>query len=417
MAMSEAKRQQIVEMCKVHKSLDLDLELRRQEALEQLRDDHPDWIEGWLQTEMRKWGRKHDPKHDPEQEEEAGPAWEPGPEVEPTKAPMSMLDFMCVKFPPREFLVPGIIAERMIGVTAGRPQVGKTPLVMQWALSVARGEPWTKGMEPSKKAGVLWLGLERGPEVLQQQLRELLGKGVPPDNFYVQWEWPRLGLGAERLIEDFLKEHPDVGLVCIDTWGQAKPKKTRQGGMLAYDDDYADVQHLRNIVKAHLVAIELITHQNQSKDTLDMLASIYGGTGFVGAVDVRRLLTKGKNDRGQLQVGGTLVKPEAQRLTFVYPKWQPIDTIEAMEEMQAEAEKAMQTAFEALRKFGPAGATYGDWLHDTGLPESSFNRHRKILIDKGYASMSEGKGRKLYHAVVSGSLSDLLAGEDEGEKA
>ena len=230
------------------------------------------------------------------------------------RAPVSLSEFMQVEFPKREFLVPGIVAERSIGVTAGRPQTGKTPLLLQLALSIATGTPWTKGAEPSKKVGVLWLGLERGPEVLQEQLRALLGRQAVPDNFYVRCSWPRFcarreagdhGDYMEDLIDQFLEEHPDVKFVVVDTWGQAKPARQRQGGMLAYDDDYADVQVLRRIVLDREVAIELITHQNQSKDTLDMLASVYGGTGFVGALDVRRLLTKAKGGKGRLEVGGT----------------------------------------------------------------------------------------------------------------
>jgi hypothetical protein len=97
-----------------------------------------------------------------------------------------------------------------------------------------------------------------------------------------------------------------------------------------------------------------------------------------------------------------------QRLVFDYPKWRPMEAKDAAEEAAAE-EGSVQTAFEALRKFGPGGARHGEWLAESGLKPSTFNRHRQALIDENWVlppNPNDPPAKRKYIAMVSGGLTE-----------
>lgn len=310
----------------------------------------------------------------------------------------SLRDLMGQNYLPRQFLVHDFVPERSIGVLAGRPQAGKTPLLQKWALSIVRGERWAEQASASKQAEVLWLGLERGPEVLQHQFRAMLRDKEwrdtePPDGLHVAWGWPRLGVGGEKYLCEFLLGRPLVKLVCVDPWPLFKPNMNRREGVLMYEDDYADISILREFVLEFGVGFELILHANQSRDPVDMMAAIYGNTGFVGVVDVRRLLTKGKTDMGKLELGGTLVQPKTERLVFEYPHWRFKTNGDGGGEEEEDTASRDKTAFDALLKFGPGGARRGEWEAEAGLPKSTFNRALTALVDANWVAQPQGRGK------------------------
>lgn len=308
--------------------------------------------------------------------------------------PVRLSDFGDWEFPPRKYLVPGFLPERTIGATAGRPVIGKTPLLQQWALAIAQGETWTlmpdEGMSTEcRKVEVLWLGLERGPEVLHEQFRAF--NEFPP-GLHVEWDWPRLSLGGETYLENFLKANSAVQEVFIDHWGLFKPPGGREG-MGAYDDDYEAVTRLRSFIQKFGAGFELICHANQGKDPVDFLAAFYGNTGFVGAVDVRRLLKRGKGVNGTLQVQGTGVAPDTHKLVFDYPRWRfpnKVDAMLAADEEDGGPRNRKETAYEALLQFGPKGASRGEWFAQTGLRNSTFNRALQALVDENWVIQPEG---------------------------
>jgi AAA domain len=312
-----------------------------------------------------------------------------------------------LEYPPQQFLVPALIPEGTIFAIAARPQVGKTPLSHQWALSVAAGAPWCEGAEPSAKAEVLVLGLERGPHVLQRQIKAQLSGGELPGGMHFHYTWPRVNEGGAEKLRGWLRSHPAVKLVVIDHWAMLKPTDGREG-VAAYDDDYKAVGFLRALVIEFGVSFILVMHANQSKEHIDTLAAFYGNTGFVASVDVRAFLSRGKTDKGKLEWGGTEVEPQIRRLVFDYPKWRPMKAADAAAEEAAE-EPGIQTAFEALRKFGPEGARHGEWLAESGLKASTFNRHRQALIDANWVLPPDPNAppsKRKYIALVKGGLAE-----------
>jgi hypothetical protein len=337
-----------------------------------------------------------------------GAAAEKSPPFKAGDAPLSGRDFLQLQYPPQRFLVPELIPEGSIFAIAARPQVGKTPWAHQVAISVAAGEPWCEGAKPSAKAEVLVLGLERGPHLLQRQIKAQLGDGDLPEGMNFHFTWPRVNKGGAEKLRAWLKDHPAVKLVLVDHWALLKPEDGREG-VAAYDDDYKAVMFLRELVIEFGVSFILVMHANQSKEHVDMLAAFYGNTGFVGAVDVRAFLSRsGKTVKGKLEWGGTEVEPQVKRLVFDYPKWRPMGAEDAAEEDAAE-EGTKTTAFEALRRFGPGGARHGEWLAESGLKASTFNRHRQALIDENWVlppNPTAPPKERVYIAMVQGGVND-----------
>lgn len=294
--------------------------------------------------------------------------------------PVTLQALMRKDLPPLKFLVPGILPENAIMLLGARPQVGKTPLVHQMFLSIATGTSWSPGEPASAKGEVLLLGLERGERVLQRQLGAFLPDttNVPP-GFHVAWSWLPMDRDGFSELDDWLDHHPAVRAVGIDPWSLVKPLADKKGGMEAYWEDYADINQLRRLVRKHNIAIVLVIHTNQSEEHKDMMASFYGNTGQVAAVDVRALLKRkrGATD-GTLDIGGTEIEETKYKMRFDYPRWSKRDTGE-VEEHDA-LSKNQEKMLRALRD---DCLSYTDWHKASGVAERTFADNRPKLIAMG----------------------------------
>lgn len=264
-------------------------------------------------------------------------------------APVELGEFMARKHAPLKFLVPDLILEKSISCIGGRPRGAKTPLLIQLGLSCAWGEPWCDGVTtPSTKTGVLHLGLERGEQVLQQQIRAHLdGKSVP-SGFHVQWNWPRFDQGGIEGLDQWLGAHKDVGLVTLDPWVLLRPKDGKKDGVAAYFEDYDDINLLRGLRDKHGVAFLMSMHTNQNKEPIDMTASLYGNTGFAGALDMVGLVINKK----QLVFEGTLIERQKWNMAFKFPRW-VLKGVEDVDEAVVEVDDRDAHVLVVLNDLGP----------------------------------------------------------------
>jgi hypothetical protein len=99
-------------------------------------------------------------------------------------------------FAPIKFIVKGYVVE---GATllGGRPKVGKSWLVLDWALAAARGG-FCFGDVHCKEGSVLFLALEDNERRLKARINKILGDSNWPEKFEYATEWPRANEGALR---------------------------------------------------------------------------------------------------------------------------------------------------------------------------------------------------------------------------
>jgi hypothetical protein len=205
----------------------------------------------------------------------------------------SLPDLLSWELPPVCWTIPEMLPEGLT-LLAGKPKLGKSWLALSVALSIAAGGV-ALGAQPVAKGDVLYLALEDNARRLQSRARQLLASMTQtPNNLDFALDWPRLGEGGLAYLEEYLKAHPDLRLVVIDTWARVAPPSGERR-CSQYEGDYESLTPLKRLADTYHVSI-LAVHHLRKTGSSDVLDEIIGSTGVTGAVDGTMIL---KRDRGQ----------------------------------------------------------------------------------------------------------------------
>jgi hypothetical protein len=241
--------------------------------LEQQGCDEP---EAWLQARLR------------EPEPEARPEPEPTPAPEPDEISLADLEHEVIQ--PLLWIVPEYLPEGLT-VLAGKPKIGKSWLMLNVALAVARGtEALGKFVE---QGDVLYCGLEDGKRRMQARVRHILGPANKnwPNNFSFRRNLAPLDLGGLETLEEWCIKHPNRRLIVIDVLGKVRGQKARNEEPYQYD--YRLMSMLQQLAMRYRIAVVIVHHVRKS-DAEDVLDTISGTTGIAGAADLALVLGKTK---------------------------------------------------------------------------------------------------------------------------
>jgi AAA domain-containing protein len=222
----------------------------------------------------------------------------PPPAASPTESKpkiFSLQELLSWELPPTRWAIPEILPEGLT-LLAGKPKLGKSWLALSAALSIACGGV-ALGTQPVIRGDVLYLALEDNARRLQARTRRLLAsmKSVP-NGIDFALDWPRLGEGGLASLEDYLKAHPGVRLVVIDTWARVAPP-SGENRRSQYEGDYEALSPLKHLADTYHVSI-LAVHHLRKTGSSDVLDEITGSIGMTGAVDGTLIL---KRERGQAE--------------------------------------------------------------------------------------------------------------------
>ena len=84
---------------------------------------------------------------------------------------------------------------------------------------------WGCEIEPHT---VLYLSLEDTFNRLQKRLLQLVGSEEAPERLVMQTECSSIGQGLEEQLTSFLYQHPDTGLIVIDTFAKGAFQRPEQ---------------------------------------------------------------------------------------------------------------------------------------------------------------------------------------------
>ena len=199
---------------------------------------------------------------------------------------VSMTALYDTDFEGQEPLIDGLLY-RGAYLLAGSPKVGKSFLMAQLAYQVSTGLPlWGYKV---RKTGVLYFALEDNYARLQRRLFRMFGAEAA-ENLYFATHCKTANSGLEDQIRSFMKEHPNTGLIIIDTL-----KRVREvgGADFSYSSDYDIVARLKTVADSYKVTMVIVHHTRklEADDKFDMIA---GTNGLLGAADGAFLLTKEK---------------------------------------------------------------------------------------------------------------------------
>jgi hypothetical protein len=226
---------------------------------------------------------------------------------------VAVQEFMKKDLPPLQQVVPGLLLEGAI-LVAGAPKAGKSRLALSLAVAVATGRP-ALGKIPVKQRDVLYLCLEDGERMTQDRIRAL--QDDDPGSLFMSFkDWPRLGEGCEIEIESWLQEHPNAGLVVIDTLQRIRPETKAYQSV--YSNDYAACSPLADLAHKHRICILIVHHTRKTRkeDQGDPMEMVSGSTGLTGAVEGTLLLKRKRHETdGTLQLLHREVPDTSYRLT------------------------------------------------------------------------------------------------------
>ena len=219
---------------------------------------------------------------------------------------VSMTTLYDTDFEGQEPLIAGLLY-RGAYLLAGSPKVGKSFLMALLAYQVSTGLPlWGYKV---RKAGVLYFALEDNYARLQRRLFRMFGAEAA-ENLYFATHCKTANSGLEDQIHSFMREHPNTGLIIIDTL-----KRVREvgGAEYSYSSDYDIVSRLKAVADSYKVTMVIVHHTRklEADDKFDMIA---GTNGLLGAADGGFVLSKEKRTSNAAVLDVTGRDQEDQRL-------------------------------------------------------------------------------------------------------
>lgn len=196
-------------------------------------------------------------------------------------------------FEPVQYVVPGYIAEGAT-ILAGRPKLGKSWLMLDVGLAVARGGSCLGDIR-CDEGDVLYLALEDNERRLQSRITKLIGAcgNDWPARFYYSTEWPRSEDGGLENVRVWLKAREKPRLVVVDVLAAFRSPRKREDTL--YEGDYAAVKELQRIASEMEVAIVIVHHLRKSAAEIDPFEKVSGTLGLSGAADTVLVLDRDGN--------------------------------------------------------------------------------------------------------------------------
>ena len=216
------------------------------------------------------------------------PEWEPpNDQKKPTLDTITAADLQQKDLPPIKFIVDKLLSVGL-NILASPPKYGKSWLVLALCLAVASGERFLG--HATNKCGCLYLALEDSQRRLKTRMNKLLAGKPAPAGFCFATAASPIDGGLFDELEDFLKKHPETGLIVIDTLQRVRG--TPHGKEGAYAADYRELGALKAFADQHNVALLLVHHLRKMRDDGDPFNMISGTNGIMGAADTTMVLTK-----------------------------------------------------------------------------------------------------------------------------
>ena len=209
-----------------------------------------------------------------------------------------------------EMIYPGL------HILSGDPKIGKSWLMMDMCLSIAKGEKFLG--RRTEKGHVVYMALEDTFVSLQSRMYELTDE--PSDNLQYLLLSNSIGNGLEEDLQECKKLFPDLKLVVIDTL-----QKVRETVDMKYGTDYKELSLLKSIADQLEIAIILVHHNRKTHD-VNPNNMISGTNGIAGCADGLLVFTRNGN-QAKLNISGRGAPSMELNLSREKVKWKLLDAV------------------------------------------------------------------------------------------
>lgn len=263
--------------------------------------------------------------------------FDPTAEIPPTLETISALDLQRKSVLPVKWVVKDLLPAGL-NILASPPKYGKSWMVLDLGLAVTSGGHFL-GYR-TNRSEVLYLALEDSTRRLRTRMDKLLDGRQAPAGFFFATSSHDMDHGLLDELEDFLRGHPDTGLIVIDTFQRIRG--TVHGREGTYAADYREVGSLKAFADGHNVALLLVHHLRKMKDEGDPFNMVSGTNGIMGAADTTLVLTKEKRNDENATLSATGRDIESADMVITFEKstcrWQNLGNADAFTEQQARRE-------------------------------------------------------------------------------
>jgi len=223
------------------------------------------------------------------------PMQAPGPQTKNKTSPkgFTAADLVNMEFPEPRWALDGILPEGL-NIIGGKPKAGKSIIALNLGLAIALGGKALQSIDV-EKGSVIYLALEDTPRRLKKRLKQMLQYDRAPKDLHLFTEWPRMGSGGIKDLDNLVKNIKDLRLVIIDTLQKIRPPGKANGNL--YGEDYDVIARLKKIADDNQVCVLVIHHlrKMEASDPFDMFS---GTLGLTGAAD--GLMVMNRNPSGQM---------------------------------------------------------------------------------------------------------------------
>lgn len=207
-----------------------------------------------------------------------------------TKKKFNAIDgetLMDMNLPRTKFVIQGILPQGL-AIIAGAPKIGKSWLMLDWCVKIAKGENiWNF---KTIQGTTLYLCLEDNNSRIQGRLLTITDEVT--SNVYFVTSCCSLADGLEEQIRNFVNEHSDTVLIVIDTLQMVR-QNTKD---TSYANDYKEIETIKKIADKLQIAI-LLVHHMRKQDDRDPLNKLSGTNGIAGGADTIFTLDRSKRSQ------------------------------------------------------------------------------------------------------------------------
>lgn len=254
-----------------------------------------------------------------------------------------------LQLPPVRYIVNEMLPQGL-ALLVSPPKYGKSWFCLDLCLSVADGRSFLG--HSTNQCGCLYLALEDSFSRLQDRMNKILRGKRAPENFFYAIGSNDLDNGLLLQLERHMIEHPDTGLIVIDTFqkvrGVNRPKEN------AYQADYKEMGWFKTFADHFHVCILLVHHLRKTSDDGDAFNRISGSNGILGAADTAIILTKSKrfDEETTLSITGRDVDSGESVLKFDKAdyRWKVMGTAEAVAELKVKLDYQTSPVAGAIRR-------------------------------------------------------------------
>lgn len=283
-----------------------------------------------------------------------------------------------------------------VGLTlvVGRPKVGKSWALLDWAAAVAQGHP-VLGVDRVQPGPVVYWALEDNWARIRARSSRI---GIPEHiPLYFRTKPARLPHCLDEMAAEFARRRPR--LFIVDTLSRILPAGA---SMNDSGEMTAALDTAQQLAFEHDAALVLVHHQRKNNQTNDHLDAVLGATGLTGAADAILTLTRSRgDDRAQLAITGRDIERELT-LTLEWDaarcRWHVVDC----DDPRPPAPTLSSLLLDAVAQLGTAdAATLADRV---ARDRTTVQTELKYLRDAGRltASTRPGLGQRLHYSLPGG---------------